>query len=374
MKKILIVGAGPSGSSAAIRLCSIGYHVTLIEREIFPRNKLCGEFLSPECVDHFRELGILDEILSSGANRVLRTTFYDERGNNFTIRSDWFSGKEHALSVSRATLDSIILNKAREHGVSVLQGWRAIGILRQKERVCGVRLKNEKGTELELQADLIIDATGKSASLVKMTSTEKVHVKNNLIGFKAHFDHVDSDPEACEMYVFPGGYGGVTKIELGLTNHCFLITAEVAKQFDGNPEKIMKNVIFCNRRAHEIFRKSKVEGRWYSISLDGFGFKKDISVRGLVAIGDASAFIDPFTGSGILLALQSSKLLSSLLTNREFSEERYKRECKRVLRARMLFCAILRRFAFAPKLSSEMIRALALSENMSRLFAIATRF
>jgi flavin-dependent dehydrogenase len=374
MKKILIVGGGPAGSSAAIRLCSMGYDVTLIEREIFPRNKLCGEFLSPECVSHFRELGILDEVLSSGANRVSRTTFYDERGNKFTIKSDWFSGKDQALSVSRATLDSILLNKAKGHGVSVLQGWRAIAILKQKERICGVRLKNEKGMELELQADLIIDATGKSASLVRMASTEKLYVKNKLIGFKAHFDGVESDPEACEMYVFPGGYGGVTKIELGLTNHCFLITAEVAKQFDGNPEKIMKNVIFCNRRAYEVFRKSRVEGRWYSVSLDGFGFKKDISVKGIVAIGDASVFIDPFTGSGILLALQSSKLLSLSLASREFSEERYKRECKRALRARMLFCTMLRRFAFASKLSSEMIRVLALSENMSRLFAIATRF
>ena len=62
--KIAIVGAGPAGASLAIRLAKENFDVTLIERDKFPRHKLCGEFVSPECLAHFRALGVLDEMLA----------------------------------------------------------------------------------------------------------------------------------------------------------------------------------------------------------------------------------------------------------------------------------------------------------------------
>ena len=73
--KITIVGAGPAGSSLAIRLANAGFVVTLIERERFPRHKLCGEFISPECLRHFRELGVLDEMLDADGRRIAETRF-----------------------------------------------------------------------------------------------------------------------------------------------------------------------------------------------------------------------------------------------------------------------------------------------------------
>ncbi len=77
---ILIVGAGVAGSSLAVRLARENFHVTLSERESFPRHKLCGEFISPEALVHFKKLGVLDEMLAIGGDRIGETVFYSARG------------------------------------------------------------------------------------------------------------------------------------------------------------------------------------------------------------------------------------------------------------------------------------------------------
>ncbi|HEV7701214.1 MAG TPA: FAD-dependent oxidoreductase, partial [Pyrinomonadaceae bacterium] len=77
---VAIVGAGPAGSSAAIRLANAGRSVLLVEKEQFPREKLCGEFISPECLEHFSELGVLDAMQSAGGVELTETIFYGRGG------------------------------------------------------------------------------------------------------------------------------------------------------------------------------------------------------------------------------------------------------------------------------------------------------
>src|SRR5215210_6248074 len=115
--KILIVGAGPAGASLAIRLAKENFDVVLIEREKFPRQKLCGEFISPECLAHFRQLGVLDEMLSAGGERILETVFYAPNGNSVSVPSQWFGGGlQGALSLSRAEMDFRLMEKAKNAG------------------------------------------------------------------------------------------------------------------------------------------------------------------------------------------------------------------------------------------------------------------
>ncbi len=83
--KIVIAGAGPAGTSLAIRLAQKDFEVTLIERETFPRHKLCGEFISPECLAHFEDLGVLDNMLSAGGARITDTRFYAPSGLSFCV-------------------------------------------------------------------------------------------------------------------------------------------------------------------------------------------------------------------------------------------------------------------------------------------------
>ncbi len=169
--KIVVVGAGPSGASLAIRLLRENFRVVLIEREKFPRHKLCGEFISPECLAHFRELGVLDEMQAAGGERITETVFYAPDGKSVRVPSKWFNNNESgALSLSRAEMDFRLLEKAKAVGVEVLEEHSAVNLLSEKDKICGVKLRAKDGAIKEVLADLLIDATGRAGILGKMMS------------------------------------------------------------------------------------------------------------------------------------------------------------------------------------------------------------
>src|SRR5215204_2753573 len=148
--RIAVVGAGPAGSSLAIRLARSGFEVILIEREKFPRHKLCGEFISPECLEHFRELGVLDEMLASGGERVRETAFYAPNGRNVCVPSAWLGNTQGALGLSRAEMDFRLVERARESGVRVLEETQVVGVLSEKTEICGVKVKSKTGETFEI--------------------------------------------------------------------------------------------------------------------------------------------------------------------------------------------------------------------------------
>ena len=84
---VVIVGGGPAGTSAAIRLASGGAHVLLAEQKKFPRAKLCGEFISPECLDHFAQLGVTQQMTTVGGARLKETVFIRATEKAFRSRA-----------------------------------------------------------------------------------------------------------------------------------------------------------------------------------------------------------------------------------------------------------------------------------------------
>ena len=171
---ILIVGAGPAGASLAIRLARENFRVTLIEREKFPREKLCGEFVSPECLAHFRDLEVFDAMLEIGGDRIGETVFYAPNGSSVSVSSEWFSGgnSQSALSISRAAMDWRLLEKAKQCGVEVLEETQTTGIVFEKNNVRGVKVRTNENETREIFAGLTIDATGRANVLGKLAERE----------------------------------------------------------------------------------------------------------------------------------------------------------------------------------------------------------
>src|SRR6185503_12962638 len=101
----IIAGGGPAGASAAIHLAIRGVRVLLVEQKKFPRAKLCGEFISPECAVHFERLGVTDQMFAAGPARLSATVFYSRKGDHVTVPSAWFGAGEFALGLSRAEMD-----------------------------------------------------------------------------------------------------------------------------------------------------------------------------------------------------------------------------------------------------------------------------
>ena len=137
---VLIVGGGPAGTSAAIRLARGGARVLLLEKERFPRHKLCGEFISPECAAHFTELGVADDMLAAGGVALRETVFYGRGGRSVKVPSAWFGGTGAAWGLSRAAMDERLLQRAQEVGVEVWEATAATGLLQESAgRVVGAQ-------------------------------------------------------------------------------------------------------------------------------------------------------------------------------------------------------------------------------------------
>jgi len=385
--KIAIVGAGPAGTSLAIRLAKKGFEITLIEREKFPRHKLCGEFISPECLEHFRELDVLNEMLVRGGDRISETIFYSENGSNVSVPSKWFGGNlSGALSLSRAEMDFRLMEKAKNLGVEVLEEASVVGLLLDGESVSGVKIRTVKGEVDELFSDITVDATGRGRVLSKFAKKEvfrkglKNHRKQKdrlLVGFKAHFKNVNLEVGRCEIYFFRGGYGGLSYVEDGFANHCFLIEADVVKEFNGNADQILREVIFKNERAGETMKNAERVFEWLAVSVDGFGTKNLNPAPNLFSVGDAAAFIDPFTGSGMLMALESSEIMAGLIANDSSGAstiaEKYALSHQVKFNRRMQICSVIRKLSFTPIFVKAIIFALSLSKKTTEILARMTR-
>jgi flavin-dependent dehydrogenase len=342
-------------------------------------------------------LGILDEMLMLGGDRILQTVFYSENGRNVSVPSEWFNGnRQGALGLSRAEMDFRLMEKAKELGVEVLEECSVIGLLFENEKVCGVKIKNFEGETEEILSDLTIDATGRAKVLAKLSEKEisrkdaktqrkirenlrpKTKVqRQKLVGFKAHLKNVHLEKGRCEIYFFRGGYGGLNYVENGVANHCFLMKAEIIKEFKSDVEAILQNVIFQNTRAKETLKEAENLYDWLAVSVDGFGIKEINPAKNLLTVGDAAAFIDPFTGSGMLMAFESAKILAVVIAENQYSAEKiveqYELLHKAKFQRRMQVCKIMRQLSFIPSFAKSAISVLSLSKRFRETLVRLTR-
>ena len=373
---VLIAGAGPSGASAAIHLAASGLKVLLVEQKKFPRPKLCGEFISPECQDHFQRLGVARSILCSEPASITETVFYSARGHHVGVPSSWFS-ERMALGLSRAVMDDVLLRRAAEAGADVIENGTVVGPQIAADAIRGISVRIGS-KQHEFHAPLTIDATGRARILARKTDHSHKQ-KPNLIAFKAHLQNTRVAPGACEIYFYRGGYGGLSSIEAGLSNLCFIVSAEQVKRCHSDPDRVMREVVMQNPRAHETLASAFTASEWLSASWEHFGRQSPAPAKGLLAIGDAAAFIDPFTGSGMLMALESGELAAQTIVRHRDKlaaaslTADYVASYRKKFDSRLKICSLLRRAAFHPHLTELGVTLFGASERFRSRVARATR-
>ena len=381
---VIIAGGGPAGASAAIYLAMRGVRVLVAEQKKFPRAKLCGEFISPECALHFERLGVTNQMFAAGPARLSTTVFYARKGNHVTVPSAWFGAGEFALGLSRAEMDERLLRRAVEAGACVLEDAQVVGLVGDRTSVRGVRVKRG-GDVAEYRAQLIIDATGRSRALCRRLDPGRTRSKTRrmpFVAFKAHLENAAVAPSTCEVYCYRGGYGGLSSIENNLSNICFIAAARDVRKSGADAERVMREVVCRNHRAARVLSQARICSPWLAVSLEGFGRREVAPVDGLLAIGDAASFIDPFTGSGMLMALESGELAADLIagylsSSRTSPQLRqlnldYQTAYHRKFDSRLKACAWMRRAAFVPGMADVAIR-LFRSDRLRQFMSRATR-
>ena len=379
---VAIAGAGPAGTSTAIHLAEQGMKVLLAEQKKFPRAKLCGEFISPECINHFERLGVAESIFAAKGATLIETSFYSRRGNKVTVPSHWFGSDRAAIGLSRAEMDQLLLERAKRVGVTVLQEAQVVEPILKAQRVSGMRIKLNDQID-DYHAAITIDATGRTRALARKLIATKDRHRARLVAFKSHLRNAQVAPGVCEIYFYRGGYGGLSNIEGGFSNLCFITAARDVRRYGPDPQQVLKATVLRNSRAAFALAAANFEKPWLSVALESFGRQQLVPAEGLLLIGDAAAFIDPFTGSGMLMALESGAVAAQAIMDfrdrindeSSFSQlsNRFRANYTSTFNSRLQVSGWLRRAAFVPRLAEAAMICFGASDRLRRKVAQATR-
>ncbi len=395
---IIIIGGGPSGACAAILLAMQGLKVLLLEEKQMPRQKLCGEFVTPESFPSLNRLDVMDQMILAGARQIKSLRLSPTSGRLIsTSISDLSGGKSWAMSISRARFDQILFDRARQAGATCLEGVAVRRCLYNGDQPEGVEgLDLSSGEAVKFFGKLIVDASGRNSRLMLEPEERKGGKPGNrLYAFKAHLEGVSDIEDQVELYFFPDGYGGLSRVENGLANLCFIVNERTVREAGGDALEIKHRTIMKNRLARRRLAKANVVGKWHTVGPLTFGHRR-LSQRGVIAIGDASGMIDPFTGTGIQIALRTGEIAAESIieeieklqesangngkqisTNAQLLVnsviESYTARYENEFGHRMRIAGILRIVAFSPFAANLLARVFVRVPSLARLVLRATR-
>jgi flavin-dependent dehydrogenase len=301
-----VIGAGPAGTLAAIECQRRGLRAALWERGRFPHDKVCGEFLSPEA------LPILEEEIPSvlaQAAWIDRAEFVPRRGRRCAFRLP-----QPGRGLSRSSIDLALWLAAKRLGVQAMEGDAVLSVRRGKPH-------GPSGTEFEVATNSQTESCQVCALLVTCGRWWKIdglpsplpQVKPNCwsgwLGIKAHFSNVVRRP-AVEVYIFPGGYCGLSPIENGFYDACVLVRRSVVRSLGKVAIQNMKewlSGIACHQALNERLR-SGLQVSPTITTAPVLPARRPAAWHDVLAAGDAAGFLDTFTGDGIAMALYSGRL------------------------------------------------------------------
>jgi len=342
--EVIIVGGGLAGLTAGIHMAVKGFAVVIIEKSSYPEHKVCGEYLSNEALPYLNWLGV--DLL--GENPAITHFTFSQPNKQAPISAGLPLG---GTGISRYKLDYLLYKRAVEAGCVVVNDT--------------VKDITYNGGHFTVTSDshvftsqLVFGAFGKWSNIDKALKRPFAFKKSSWIAVKAHYKYDMPDNEVA-LHNFTGGYCGVSKVETGLVNVCYLASSK-SFQKHKNIDVYQKQVLFKNERLKGIFTTATpVFERPITISRISFEKKKVIDNHVLM-IGDSAGLIHPLCGNGMAMAIHSAKLASELSVDflngkitREELEKNYtslwkKNFSKRLFMGRLLAGLVASPFAMKP--------------------------
>lgn len=303
---VAIVGGGLAGSAAAITLARQrpGARVVLLEQKSYPSDKLCGEFLSPECGPLLARLGVLqtiDELRPAEYRRVRAT------GTGAQAWEADLPGM--AYGISRRALDACLFQAAGMQA-EAWSGTHVRGLTGDLRR--GFELAVRRTGELsQIRARCVIGAHGKRSSVDRLLRRRFVGRRQPFMALKAHFDGPRRGP-VVELHAFPGGYCGINDVEGGQVNVCLLVQRSVFLRAGGTAESLVTWMRSRQPHLDDFFSRARRLQPWLSLAEIAFEGKPAVDSDVLMA-GDSAGMICPLAGNGQAMALQSGEMVAGFV-------------------------------------------------------------
>lgn len=356
-----IVGGGPAGTAAALEARRRGLRVAIWERERFPRDKVCGEFISSEVVPLLQTE--IPSTVSSGATIRCAEFVYD----NGSTRA--FRLPHPALGLSRWSLDEALWRATEAAGIDAHEGEciRSVRkLISSGQQASAWEIESTTGNIRRAKRLLI--AAGRWWAIEELCSpTEEVGSAKmgEWVGAKAHFAGVLPRGNV-EMYFFRGGYCGLAPVENGAYNVCCLIHRERVRECAAHGLKDF--AAWLSQLARHPALEARLRGATQVSSVVTTApvrlARGKPSQDGALMVGDASGFLDPFTGEGISMAIHSGRLAAQAVAmslSEGFGEERaaeiYQAGLTQAVRRSYKIAALARTFISGPAWARGLVTA-----------------
>jgi len=309
---VLLIGAGPSGSSAAALLAEYRYNVLLIEREKFPRYHI-GESLLPFTHEPLKRLGLIERMRASAFIKKYSVQFVSTSGKAsepFYFNTRYDDDVAQTWQVLRSEFDQMLLDHARDKGANVVEETKVLDLLRDGDRVTGVRVRQPDGTEAEYRAPITLDCSGKESFTASRNRWRVPDPELNKVAVWTYYkgakrdEGIDEGTTTVAFLPEKGWFWHIPlhddRVSVGVVAEGKYLTRDGVK----TPKDIFHREVTQNKWIEEYLAPGKSTGDYY-ITNEFSYHSRHCGCEGLLLLGDAFCFLDPVFSSGLMLALKS---------------------------------------------------------------------
>lgn len=306
---VAVVGAGLAGSCLAAGLADRGWNVMLLERRSGAQHKVCGEFLSPESASSLATLNLREQVAALHPAPMTGACLISRRGTELSLH---LPGT--AWGISRYALDQRLLQAASAAGADVREGVTVTAVAAEATGGYTLSGRDSAGKSLEMQARMAAIACGRHALPGLRAGGQRSRARHTYVGVKCHYTGLQLAPEV-RLYLFDGGYVGLSPIEGGRANFCLLATTDAFRRAGQRIPAMLDAPIAAN----PALKRDLAGGERLPESMCAVAPVDTELVPELLdpclRLGDAVAMIPPLCGDGMAMAIRSAELAVPLLDN-----------------------------------------------------------